>query len=182
MKKWGWIAVAAGIALVASIIMNLVFYDFWQQEKEKAAGYKKDLTETEATLEAVKQNKENFVLKDGETFIKEMFTFNSKKPSDAHKRLSKLMTKEGYAKLFRNNENVEMERSTLSEKGVISDVKIKDSQYNKLTADTARVNITFERSLGSNGNMEKQVYQATLAMKYQNGKWLVESLKLNELI
>lgn len=182
MNKWIWIASLTGLVFLTSLIMNLVFYDFWQQEKEKASEYQKELKETQLTLETVKENKENNVLTDSEAFINEMFTYNSDESRDVSKRLSELMTDEGKVKLLGSGENANMERSVLSGKGVTSSIKIQDSQYNKISPESAKATITFERTLVSSGETVKQVYEVILTMKYERKKWLVDDFEISELI
>jgi hypothetical protein len=169
--------------LILSLISNIVFWDFWNQEKKEVQALEKRIEKMEKEKTALKSNNENEIVTFSEEFVKHMFSYDSKKGNEKSRNtLKKLTIGKASTKLFGKGEKTENEQFHKSEDNLISSVIILKTNYIKKSSDKAESVIEFEQTMKNKMMKQKMIYEIRLQLRYEGSGWKVEDYEIKQKI
>jgi hypothetical protein len=171
--------ITLGGLLILSLIGNVIFFDFWNQEKEKVQELK-DQVVTAAPVDH--QDQETQILSVSEKFVERMFSFNPEEDQEKRRNsLESFSTDRVKVKLFGKGKKAENGEFHGSHDNLISSVKIIKSDYKKNTIDPAEVVLQIEQSIESKNMRQKAVYEVRLKLVEESG-WKVNDYQVEQKI
>jgi hypothetical protein len=178
-KMGRMIVIGVGIVLVlASIIGNVVLYDFWNQEKEKVSAAAVELKNLEDELKASNQNKPELMVTVAEEFTKVMFGTTEKDPEKRLSDLSELVTSNLLSEMTEESH----EGHTDHVESFENEVKILQSVYNRVSNTESQVVIDFEHTMKAEKSKSVSEIKMTVKLRYINGEWKVNDYKINSML
>jgi hypothetical protein len=179
MKMGRIVVIGVGIVLVlASIVGNVVLYDFWNQEKEKVSAAAVELNKLEEELKASNQNKPEEMTTVAEEFIKVMFGSSEKVPEKRLSALSEHVTSNLLSKMTEESH----EGHTDHVESFENEVKILQSVYNRVSNTESQVIIDFEHMMKAEKSKSVSQIKMTVKLKYINGEWKVNDYKVDSML
>ena len=174
-----YIMIGLGVSLFASVVVAFIFFDFWQQEKDKGISLSKENERLEWQIKAIESNTDENLLAIGEEYTKKQFTYSV---NDYDRGLE--VMGDYYSNAYKNKlKKLKGKHSDEKEAAIgRSSVKIIDSLYNKKAADKAKVTVTFEQITQLDGIKSKVLYDIVLDMVYVEDEWKINNMQLIEKI
>lgn len=174
-----YIMIGLGVSLFVSVAVAFIFFDFWQQEKDKAISLSKDNERLERQIKAIESNTDENLLSIGEAYTEKQFTYSE----GDHDRGVKVMG-DYYSEAYKSKLKKLKGKHTDEKEAAVgrSKVKIIDSAYNKKAADKAKVTVTFEQITQLDGLKTKVLYDIVLDMVYIKDSWKINDMQLIEKI
>ncbi|MFB9759004.1 hypothetical protein [Ectobacillus funiculus] len=174
------IGIVVALLLFISLVLNLVFYGLWQQEKEERISTKTELREAKLRLETSKKNSPEQLTKKAEEFALTFLTYDKKYQSERKKRLLSLMSKGLGTKMLETKKEVSGEH--IEGDNIISSAKIKDSIYNRINEKAGKVVLKVEQTLTSNSMKDTTSLEVTIHLEHDGKDWKVVKFDVKSIL